>query len=69
MLTGVSFSAPFSWTGGSFPGAGGTCNGMLAVGASCSVVVTFSGAATAGAKIAISYVDGAGHTVEADAQT
>jgi hypothetical protein len=38
---------------------------MLAVGASCSVVVTFSGATTAGAKIRISYVDGAGHTVEA----
>ena len=52
--TGVAFSAPFSWTGGSFPGAGGTCNGMLAVGASCSVVVTFSGATTAGAQVAIS---------------
>ena len=38
---------------------------MLAVGASCSVVVTFSGATTAGAKIRISYVDGAGHNPEA----
>jgi hypothetical protein len=65
VLTGLSLSAPFSWTGDTFPGAGGTCNGMLAVGASCTVVVGFSGAATGGAKVRISYVDGAGHTVEA----
>jgi len=64
-LAGIAFSTPFSWAGGNFPGAGGTCNGTLAVGASCSVVVTFSGAATGGGRIAISYADGAGNTVQA----
>ena len=33
------------------------------MGASCTVVVTFSGAATGGGTVAISYADGAGNTV------
>jgi hypothetical protein len=67
-LAGVALAAPFSWTGGTFPGAGGTCNGTLAAGASCSVVVTFSGAATASGTIAISYADGAGNNLQATRQ-
>jgi len=65
-LAGAAFAAPFSWAGGgSFPGAGGTCNGTLAVGASCSVVVTFSGAATGGGKVTLTYADGAGNNAQA----
>jgi len=34
-------AAPFSFKGGSYPGAGGTCTDTIAGGASCTVVVNF----------------------------
>jgi hypothetical protein len=65
-LTGVApGSALFSFKGGPFPGAGGSCGGSLAVGASCTIVVTFTGAATGASSWAASYHDGSGGTVQA----
>jgi hypothetical protein len=65
-LAGVAPAAPFSFKGGSFPGQGGTCGSSLAKGASCMVVVTFSGAATGASKWAATYLDGSGGTATAE---
>jgi hypothetical protein len=63
-LAGIDPAAPFSFKGGAFPGDGGTCTATLAVGATCNVVVTYSGAATASATWSASYHDGSGGTVQ-----
>jgi hypothetical protein len=63
-LAGINPAAPFSFKGGMFPGQGGSCQSTLAVGATCTVVVTYSGAATAAATWYASYNDGSGSTVQ-----
>ncbi|MBI4508670.1 MAG: choice-of-anchor D domain-containing protein [Deltaproteobacteria bacterium] len=59
-LAADALPSPFSFSGGSFPGSGGTCGGTLAAGATCVVRVTFtpSGNTTSSASINISYNDG-----------
>ncbi len=60
-LSGAGLAAPFSFKGSTFPGTGGTCTATLAVGANCTVVVSFapgaSGVATDTAQV--TYNDGA----------
>ncbi len=41
-LSGTGLSAPYSFKGGSYPGAGGNCSSTLAASATCTVVVTFA---------------------------
>ncbi|HVU51293.1 MAG TPA: choice-of-anchor D domain-containing protein, partial [Polyangia bacterium] len=64
VLAGVNPAAPFSFKGGMFPGQGGSCQSTLAAGSSCTVVVTYSGAATASATWTASYQDGSGGTAQ-----
>jgi hypothetical protein len=61
-MSGIAPGAPFSWKDGTFPGTGGTCGPTLAAGASCAVVVTYSGASTSGGSFGVSYGDGNGNT-------
>ena len=61
-MTGLAPGGQFSWKGGAYPGAGGTCAATLAVNSSCTLVVTFSGAATDSANVGVSYADGTGNT-------
>ena len=60
-LAAGTLSAPFSFSGGTYPGAGGTCAASLAPSTSCTVVVTFTPAAlgTASGTLALGYNDGA----------
>lgn len=60
-IAGGGLVAPFGYKGGAFPGTGGTCGGTLAVGASCTVVVTYSPTVlgTQTDAIDISYFNGA----------
>jgi hypothetical protein len=66
-IAAIAPSAPFSWKGGTFPGAGGSCStaNTLAVGGSCLLVVTFSGAASGSTTFGVSYADGTGNTKSA----
>jgi hypothetical protein len=64
VLSGINPAAPFSFKGGMFPGQGGSCTTTLAAGAQCTVVVTYSGAATGAATWTASYKDGSGGTVQ-----
>ncbi len=59
-MTGASFSPPYSFKGGTYPGTGGNCSSTLAAGANCSIVVTYapSTIATHNATIQINYNDG-----------
>src|SRR6185436_3194886 len=57
-------AAPFSFKGGSFPGQGGTCGSSLNVGATCTVVVTYSGAATGSSAWSVTYQDGSVSTAK-----
>jgi hypothetical protein len=41
-IAGAGLAAPFSFLGGSYPGAGGTCASTLASSASCTIVVSFA---------------------------
>ncbi|MCA9324548.1 choice-of-anchor D domain-containing protein, partial [Candidatus Saccharibacteria bacterium] len=61
-MVGTALTAPFSYKGGSYPGTGGDCSGTLAIGAQCSIVVTFSPTANGLATdtIDINYHNGAG---------
>jgi len=61
-IGGGTLPAPFSYLGGSFPGAGGTCTGMLPAGAACTVVVAFmpTGASSSTATLSVGYDDGTG---------
>jgi len=45
-ISASGLSAPFDFTGGSYPGTGGDCGLTLAAGASCTVYVTFSPSST-----------------------
>lgn len=60
-LAGSGLAAPFSFKGGSYPGAGGTCGAVLAASASCTIVVTFSPGTTGllSDTVQIDYNDGA----------
>ncbi len=53
---------PFTFTGGSYPGVGGTCGVKLAAGDGCTVVVTFAPASTAAfmSPLTLAYDNGAG---------
>ena len=66
-LTSVGPAAPFSLVGG-YPGSGGNCGPSLGAGASCTLVVTYSGASTAGGQVSVSYGDGDGNTLTASRQ-
>ncbi len=41
-MSGVALSAPFSFTGGAYPGTGGTCGATLAAAGNCTVAISFS---------------------------
>jgi hypothetical protein len=53
-----------NWKGGSFPGTGGTCFSMLAVGSTCTVVITLTSPSVSGnsfsGNLSLSYQDGSG---------
>ncbi len=59
-VSGGGLSAPFSFKGGTFPGAGGNCTSTLAAGGTCNIVVTYnpSTVTTHNGQIDISYVNG-----------
>jgi hypothetical protein len=61
-LTPAALAAPFSFTGGTFPGTAGTCATSLAALASCDIDVTYAPTTvgTAAATITIAYHDGFG---------
>lgn len=54
------FSLSFSFTGGTYPGTGGTCSDKLEAGADCSVVVSFTpkSLGDAQATLQLSYFNG-----------
>ena len=60
-LGGNGLIAPFSFKGGAFPGAGGTCTNTLNASASCTVVGTFAPTATGAqsGSFNVTYFDGA----------
>jgi hypothetical protein len=61
---GSTLPAPFGYRGGTFPGAGGTCGGALAPGASCTVIVTYTGTAgTTTSSFTVSYTGGTSASV------
>jgi hypothetical protein len=61
---GSTLPAPFAYRGGTFPGAGGTCGGALAPGASCSVVVTYTGTpGTTTSSFTVNYTGGTSASV------
>lgn len=55
-----AIGAPFSYTGGAFPGTGGDCGATIAAGTSCTIVVTFSPSALGAASdtLGLTYHDG-----------
>ncbi len=53
-MTGVGPASPFSFKGGAYPGAGGTCGISLAVGNVCTLVVSYSGAASGASRFGVS---------------
>src|SRR5262249_38401862 len=63
MMSGGAMGGGLDWQGGGgYPGGGGKCAGSLAVGASCTVVVTFTpaGSGPRSGALSIRYFDGAG---------
>ena len=60
-----ALTLPFAFVGGAFPGTGGDCGTTLAAGASCTVVLSFTPAATAlsADNLTLNYNDGAGAQV------
>ncbi len=55
----VSLSAPFSFTGGNYPGLGGTCGTVLKTGTTCTINVTFTPTAvgTSNSTLSVQYDD------------
>ena len=45
-IIGGAQAAEYSFKGGSYPGVGGTCSGYISGGASCTIVLTFTPAAS-----------------------
>jgi hypothetical protein len=64
-------SPPFSFTGGTFPGTGGTCGSTLATTASCTVVATYTPTATVTSNdtLRVAYKNGQSAQVVSDAVT
>ena len=64
----AALPAPFSFAGGTYPGAGGTCGQILEPGASCALVVRFQPTApvTTVRQLVLSYDRGDGGTGMAD---
>lgn len=62
-LTAASPTSPFSFTGGTYPGTGGTCGDRLEPGQSCSVALSFTSplppAAAYAGEIRFDFFDGA----------
>ncbi len=60
-MNGSGLAAPYTFTGGVFPGTGGTCSSTLAAGTTCTLVVEFAPtvAGVASDQIEINYNDGA----------
>lgn len=60
-MTESGLSAPFTFTGGTYPGTGGNCTASLAAATPCLIVVEFAPTAAGAASdtIEISYNDGA----------
>lgn len=60
-MSGTGLSAPFSFKGGSYPGAGGTCGSSLSASGTCSLVIVYAPTATGtqSGTISLSYNDGA----------
>ena len=59
LTDGGGLAGAFSFKGGSYPGAGGTCGGSLEGGSTCALVVTFDPAGTEPrARLTINYDDG-----------
>ena len=54
-----SLSSPYSFTGGAFPGSGGTCGNSLSAGANCTVSVSFAptGTGTFNGTLSLGYSD------------
>lgn len=61
-LSGSGLAAPFSFKGGSYPGAGGSCGTLLSAGANCNLVVNFAPVSAGGFSdsIDLNYFNGAG---------
>jgi len=62
MASAGSMGTGFAWKNANYPGSnGGDCGGMLAVGATCKLMVTFtpSGSATLFGQVRVAYNDGA----------
>lgn len=59
-LTGAALTAPYTYVGGSYPGAGGSCAGGLAAGASCTIAIGYAptGTGTTNATLTLNYNDG-----------
>ena len=70
-MAGSGLSAPYSFKGGTYPGAGGSCGLTLAGGATCSIVVNFSptSAGTHNGQVDITYNTGAAGDVASRAMT
>ena len=54
-----SLVAPFSWTGGSYPGTGGNCTTTLASGQQCTISVTYTASSTSATwdSVSLNYFD------------
>ena len=61
LINELTLAAPFNFTGGSFPGAGGSCTANLTATTSCTIEVAFSPTAIGpqNGTITIEYFDGA----------
>ncbi len=61
----VSLSAPFEFSGGGYPGVGGTCASVISSATNCTIVVSFAPTSTGLSvdSIDLSYDDGNGNTV------
>ncbi len=59
-VIGTGLVAPYSFKGGSYPGAGGSCTNTIIIGASCTVIVSYKPTATGvtSSNIQINYHDG-----------
>lgn len=71
VMAGSGLAAPFSFKGGSYPGAGGSCGTLLAGGANCNMVVTFAPVSAGGFSdvIDLSYNNGGSTAVAQRALT
>jgi hypothetical protein len=60
LMSGATLSAPFAFTGGTFPGTGGTCGTTLNAGANCTIKVTYSptSAGSHSASLTLNYHNG-----------